>query len=85
SGGTDVSPGEILARLNETLASAVEALRKESGIANERPAALRLVGDGLQAWVQLARALGVDPEQALRQADDEKIASIDGEKQRPER
>ena len=34
-----------------------------------------LVGRGLQAWVQLARALEVDPEQALRRVDDERMAT----------
>lgn len=32
-----------------------------------------VLGDGLRAWVALARAVGVDPEQALRQADDRAI------------
>ena len=32
------------------------------------------VGEGLRAWVRVARALGVDPEQALREADDAEIA-----------
>jgi nucleoside triphosphate diphosphatase len=36
----------------------------------------RAVGQGLRAWVQLARALGVDAEQALRQVDDEAVARI---------
>lgn len=35
---------------------------------------LALVGDGIRAWVELARALGVDPEQALRLRDDAAIA-----------
>ncbi len=39
----------------------------------DRAAALDLIGRGLQAWVELARALGVDPEQALRRADDARM------------
>ena len=34
-----------------------------------------LVGRGLQAWVRLARTLGVDPEQALRRVDDQLMAT----------
>jgi nucleoside triphosphate diphosphatase len=36
---------------------------------------LALVGEGIRAWVELARQLGVDPEQALRLRDDEAIAA----------
>ncbi len=36
---------------------------------------VELVGRGLQAWVRLARTLGVDPEQALRRADEEIMAT----------
>ncbi len=39
----------------------------------DRAGATRLVGEGLRAWVGLAAALGVDPEQALRRADDTRI------------
>lgn len=42
----------------------------------ERAERLALVGEGLRAWVELARQLGVDPEQALRQRDDETIAAV---------
>lgn len=42
----------------------------------DRALALRLIGTGLQAWVELAQALGVDPEQALRQADDDRIGAV---------
>jgi len=34
------------------------------------------VGAGLRAWVHVARALGVDAEQALREADDAKMADV---------
>ncbi len=36
----------------------------------DRAERLALVGDGIRAWVELARQLGVDPEQALRLEDD---------------
>jgi ATP diphosphatase len=42
----------------------------------DRSARLRLVGEGLRAWVRLAREFGVDPEQALREVDDETIIAI---------
>jgi ATP diphosphatase len=35
-----------------------------------------LIGAGLVAWVKLARALEIDPEQALRSADDAAVSSI---------
>lgn len=34
------------------------------------------IGQALSNWVQLARTMGVDPEQALRQADDERVAKV---------
>lgn len=37
---------------------------------------LRLVGEGLRAWVHLARALGVDPERALRELDEAEISQV---------
>jgi ATP diphosphatase len=49
--------------LDETLAPDLAAKRVD------------LVGRGLQAWVRLARTLGVDPEQALRRVDDETMAT----------
>lgn len=36
----------------------------------DRALRLRIVGEGIRAWVELARQLGVDPEQALRLEDD---------------
>ena len=42
----------------------------------DRDSALRLVGVGLQSWVALARGMGVDPEQALRQLDDAEVAAV---------
>ena len=81
---------EILAGLGSTYSRAEHALathgmasepnglevgEQVGGVAN-RAARLRLVGDGLRAWVRLAREFGVDPEQALRDVDDETIASV---------
>ncbi len=37
---------------------------------------LALVGEGLRTWAELARQLGIDPEQALRERDDETIAVV---------
>lgn len=34
---------------------------------------LRLIGEGLRGWVRLSRVLDVDPEQALRELDEEQI------------
>jgi len=36
---------------------------------------LALVGEGIRAWAELARQLGVDPELALRQQDDAAVAA----------
>ena len=65
---------EILTRLSEAFAPAEDALNRGDGAAIDREAALRLVGNGLRAWVGLACELGIDPEQALRLVDDEAIA-----------
>jgi ATP diphosphatase len=45
----------------------------------DRDERLALVGEGIRAWVELARQLGVDPEQALRRKDDEAIAAVRGD------
>lgn len=42
----------------------------------DRAERLALVGEGIRAWVELARQLGVDPEQALRECDDATIAAV---------
>lgn len=42
----------------------------------ERDARLELIGEGIRAWVELARQLGIDPEQALRQQDDARVAAV---------
>lgn len=50
--------------------SALAGARAASEEAPDRGERLRLVGEGIRAWVELARQLGVDPEQALRAEDD---------------
>ncbi len=39
----------------------------------------RAIGEGLQAWARLARSLGVDPAQALRDADDRTMRRVRGD------
>lgn len=58
------------ARAAEVIAAASSALTDSETSATE---ARRWVGRGLQAWVGLARSAGIDPEQALREADDAEI------------
>lgn len=72
------SPGSIDLRtqLSDAHAALDAALFREPGSVSERPDSLRLVGEGLRAWVRLSRELGVDPEQALRGVDDETIARV---------
>ena len=67
-----------ISRLTETLSALRNKLGTTSANATDRDAARRLVGQGLRAWVLLARELDVDPEQALRLLDDEMIASVRG-------
>lgn len=69
-------PTDSLAREAQQARRLVRALEQDlEQVPNEpsREQALAWVGRGLQAWVGLARALGVDPEQALRQADDARV------------
>ena len=62
---------EMLASSTRAEASSIES--EESG---SRGRQREIIGQGLSAWVRLARALEIDPEQALRSVDDEAIASI---------
>jgi len=78
--GTSGSTGspdssQVLSNLAETISSVQKTLASDTDDASARGERLRLVGEGLRAWVQLARELGVDPEQALRGLDDEMIAA----------
>ncbi len=76
SSSNALSSDQLLSCLSETLPSVRKALAREAGFASARRDDLRLVGEGLRAWVGVARALGVDPEQALRGVDDETVASF---------
>jgi nucleoside triphosphate diphosphatase len=63
--------GEVQRASNET-----EAALLDSQTRLDRESSLAAVGQGLRSWVLLARSLGVDPEQALRQADELEIAAV---------
>jgi ATP diphosphatase len=76
SSSQSLSSDQILSHLTATLSSAQKALARKTDVPGIPPDALRLVGEGLRAWVGVARALDVDPEQALRSVDDETIASF---------
>lgn len=67
----DAAPG-ALASIRATL----DALSRHEESDAAQESAATLVGQGLRAWVALARSLGVDPEQALRRVDDAEIASV---------
>jgi len=64
----------VTARVGEAGSRAASAALPGSGLS--RAARLDLVGEGIRAWVELARQLGVDPEQALRIKDDEAISAV---------
>ena len=76
SAGSPPPPAEIASHLSATIARGENALARRENGDLDREAALRLVGDGLRAWVWLARSLDLDPEQALRFVDDETVASV---------
>lgn len=66
-----VAPDRVSSR------SVIEQTLDRLDVGPEDPTTARtLVGTGLQAWVALARAAGVDPEQALREADDAAMARV---------
>ncbi len=84
--GEDRSPTAVSMALGEVArvaARAGAALSPAAGAIDapglSRSARLDLVGEGIRAWVELARQLGVDPEQALRMKDDEAIAAVRGD------
>jgi ATP diphosphatase len=56
--------------------AAVQALDEVENEAADASVLSRQIGEGLRSWVRLARALGVDPEQALRDLDEERISEI---------
>ena len=57
------------------VAGAFAPQTSEAGVP-ARAESLDLVGEGIRAWAELARQLGVDPEQALRRKDDEAIEAV---------
>jgi len=68
-------------RSPEAVREALDPLSRATAAAQAPPPAdragrLSLVGAGIRAWVELARQLGVDPEQALRSMDDEAVEAI---------
>jgi len=65
----DQAEGTSLERCLDTLEQRLSEIRALS----DQTDASSLIGSGLQAWVGLSRALGVDPEQALRRADDARM------------
>jgi len=69
-GGSAVSPEVNLETLIAEAARALAAGDAGTDVARA------LAGQGLQAWVRLARAAGVDPEKALRDADDQAMRAL---------
>jgi len=71
-----------LSRRETAVRNALDLSQVEGETRDERdPLKLRaerraLIGEGLAAWVRLARQLEIDPEQALRTLDDDAIKSI---------
>lgn len=59
-----------LAEVSASASRCVEAMPGPSPDGSGRAERRALVGRGIRAWVELARQLGVDPEQALRLEDD---------------
>ena len=57
-------------------AAASEVVRSASQSASSRESLRACVGEGLRSWVRVARVLGVDAEQALREADDAEIEAV---------
>ena len=74
--GAPRSAPELALVLKDASQSAEDLLEREGGSPADRETKLRVLGEGLRAWVWLAREIGVDPEQALRLVDDETIAEV---------
>ena len=75
------TPKGVISEALDDLAGRERAMREmlassASDDVGPRERRRELIGKGLSAWVRLARALEIDPEQALRMEDDEAIASI---------
>ncbi|MAG29678.1 MAG: nucleoside triphosphate pyrophosphohydrolase [Deltaproteobacteria bacterium] len=71
-----LDPAEIAAALAGAHAQVEAVLAGSGSDAGQRDQRMRLIGAGLNAWVRLARACGIDPEQALRRLDDETIEAV---------
>lgn len=72
--GEAAGPPDAVASARGALVALARALAEDpSALGGSR--ARSLVGEGLRSWVLVARALGVDPEQALRELDDARMAS----------
>ncbi|MBY0399775.1 MazG family protein [Myxococcota bacterium] len=69
TGGSEAI-AEALLGVSRTGARAAHTFAAADGSTHDRDVRLRVVGDGIRAWVELACQLGVDPEQALRLEDD---------------
>jgi MazG family protein len=76
SKGAPPPTAELALVLKGASQSAEDLLEREGGSPADRETKLRVLGEGLRAWVWLAREIGVDPEQALRLVDDETIAEV---------
>jgi ATP diphosphatase len=65
----------------EAQLAAIDALCEEDAAGAPSPSAalVEALGAGLQAWARLARSLGIDPEQALRTADDRTMRCARGD------
>jgi ATP diphosphatase len=75
------NPNDAILEVLDDLVAQERAIRDELALragdeAGSKELRRELIGKGLSAWVRLARALEVDPEQALRMGDDAAIASI---------
>lgn len=70
------SPEAIQRALAHVALASARAADQATVPGARRAQSLDLVGDGIRAWAELARQLGVDPEQALRRKDDEAIEAV---------
>ena len=77
---TRLDPAALKALGAETVAPSPDAMRQstekalaafeEEGTSSGREMNSKQIGEGIRHWVRLARAQGIDPEQALREVDD---------------
>jgi hypothetical protein len=77
---TRLDPAALKALGAESVAPSPDAMRQstdkalaafeEKGTSSGREMNSKQIGEGIRHWVRLARAQGIDPEQALREVDD---------------